>query len=306
MTRSQKALPLDVVEAAIQVAGRAFYYKSGLKRLFLRAGVTSTMFQRYEQEMKFIIARNIFSDLEERGDTGYQIALSIVREMCSIRQINDDKIDRRAALSSIEVLRNLTATTARETAQEEADRARRADAEQERIKRVSLRQQELTDLRRQYGELLKEPDRQKRGYELERLLERLFRANELEYRASFRSRAQQIDGAFKFEKFDYLVEIRWTQGETDLEELNGFKGKVDRKIQSTRGLFLSMAGFRDEVVAEFQQGIGTNIILMDGHDLAVILEGRMDLADALELKASKAAQEGLIYLPLRDHLLKPK
>lgn len=76
------------------------------------------------------------------------------------------------------------------------------------------------------------------------------------------------------------------------------KEKVDRKIQSTRGLFVSILGFRQEVVLQFTQGTTSNIVLIDGQDLVLILEGHMSLSDALDLKIQKAAQEGIIYFPL--------
>jgi hypothetical protein len=257
------------------------------------------MYERYEHEMKYVIARSVFGDLEDRGSVGISIALRIVKQMCSIRQITDANVDKTAAMAAIDRLRVLANATLADQAEDEVERRRREENERERLAQLSLRQRTLSELLLQYAELLKEPNRQQAGYALEVLLERLFRSSELEYRPSFRATAQQIDGAFKFEKFDYLVEVKWTQSEATLDQLTVFKGKVDRKIQSTRGLFLSMAGFRDEVVSEFNRGIGTNVILMDGHDLVLILEGRIDLADALELKTSKAAQEGTLYVPLR-------
>ncbi|HTW85909.1 MAG TPA: restriction endonuclease [Candidatus Sulfotelmatobacter sp.] len=294
-------LPFDVVEAAIQVAGQAFHYKSGLKRLFLRAGVPPAMYERYEQEMKYVIARNVFADLDERSTAGYEIAVRIVQEMCSIRRIADPSVDAAAAKKAIERLKQLANATLISEAEDEVERKRRERLESERLSQLNFRQKTLGELLLKYGELLREANRQKAGYALEELLEDLFRAYELEYRPSYRAAAQQIDGAFKFEKFDYLLEVKWTQDEAGLEQLVAFKGKVDSKIQSTRGLFLSMNGFRADVVEVFHRGTSTNVILMDGHDLVLILEGRIELPDALELKTSKAAHEGTLYVPLRLH-----
>jgi hypothetical protein len=94
------------------------------------------------------------------------------------------------------------------------------------------------------------------------------------------------------------VEARWRQGPPTEADLAALKTKADKKITSTRGLFVSMVGFRSEVVLEFTRGVSSNIILMDGSDLSLILEGHISLVDALDLKIEKAAQEGLIYFPL--------
>ncbi len=49
---------------------------------------------------------------------------------------------------------------------------------------------------------------------------------------------------------------------------------------------------------EFTRGTTANIILMDGPDLTLILEGHISLVDGLDLKVQMAAQEGIIYFPL--------
>jgi hypothetical protein len=90
-----------------------------------------------------------------------------------------------------------------------------------------------------------------------------------------------------------LIEARWRKKAPAIADLRAFSGKVTAKIQSTRGLFLSSAGFRAEVVDE--AALLSNLILMDGEELAVILEGRISLIEALQLKLDKAAQQGKLY-----------
>ena len=73
---------------------------------------------------------------------------------------------------------------------------------------------------------------------------------------------------------------------------------MDKKLAGTRGLFISVNGFRDCVVAELTRGTESKLILMDGADLSLILEGQITLTDALDLKIQKAAQEGIVFFPL--------
>jgi hypothetical protein len=141
-------------------------------------------------------------------------------------------------------------------------------------------------------------DPQERGYGLEELLADLFDLHEIPYRRPYRASSEQIDGHFKFEDFDYLVEARWRSGPPTAADLVAFKGKVDKKFQSTRGLFFSIVPFRPEVLVYVTQSATSNILVMDGQDLILILEGQISLTDALELKIRKAAQEGIIYFPL--------
>jgi Restriction endonuclease len=111
---------------------------------------------------------------------------------------------------------------------------------------------------------------------------------------------EQTDGFFTFNSFHYLIEARWWKRPPSLSELTAFSGKVSRKIDSTRGLFVSVAGFRKEVLQEASSLL--NVILADGQDLALILEGRISLIEALQIKLDNAAQKGVLFYPLADHL----
>ena len=135
-------------------------------------------------------------------------------------------------------------------------------------------------------------NRQKAGYIL-------FEINNIEYRKSFRTieNTQQIDGYFKFDSFDYLVEAKWRKDYPNGAEIAAFQHKINSKIESTRGLFVSINGFREEIINEFR-GKGSNIIFMDGQDLILILEGRVNLDDCLRFKIERAVQIEETYSPL--------
>jgi hypothetical protein len=133
---------------------------------------------------------------------------------------------------------------------------------------------------------------------LEDLLKELFALYEIRYRKSYKAEGEQIDGFFAFGGFDYLVEARWRKEKPSLQDLFAFKGKVDRKIESTRGMIISILGFDDEVVRRLREAGPANLILVDGYDLTLILEGRVSLTDGLQAKIERAAQEGNIYYPL--------
>lgn len=138
---------------------------------------------------------------------------------------------------------------------------------------------------------------QDRGYGLEDLLCRLFRLHDIRFEPSFRKgTVEQTDGFFVFDNFRYLVEARWRVAAPTVQELSGFAAKVERKMKSTRGLFVSIAEFRDEVVREVSTA--SSIVLMGGQDLMLILEGRVSLIEALRLKIDKASRESEIFYPL--------
>lgn len=266
----------------------------------LSCGVPDGLYARYAEESKYKIARHVLSELDAMGEEGYLIQRRLVTEICKLRKVPDENVpDRDAALQALRWLKELAIDQKLHI--EEQQTAAEARTTEARRKQAALaaRAQKMEQLRSTFSAMaISRDDPQARGYGLEDLLAELFEAHEITYRRPYRTRTEQIDGHFEFKGFDYLVEARWRRESPAEGDLATFKVKVDKKLTSTRGLFVSLIGFRPEVVLEFTRGISSNIVLMDGNDLSLILEGHVSLVDALDLKIQKAAQEGIIYFPL--------
>jgi Restriction endonuclease len=141
---------------------------------------------------------------------------------------------------------------------------------------------------------------QQRGFRLEDLLFDLLQLSEFEYTPPFRTPGnEQVDGHFRYEKFDYLVEAKWEKDLTKQPDLSIFDGKIRGKAQSTRGLFLSAMGFDEHGIRKFS-GDAPRIVLMTGEDLALVLSGRFSLADAMKAKIDAIVRYGTIHFPLRN------
>jgi len=293
-------LTFEIREAVVAVCGKAFWLKDPYRAFLLSCGVPAELYDRYAEESKFKIARHILAELDDMEEKGFLIQRRIVTELCNLRRAPDENVpDRDAAVSALRWLKQL-ALTQKLVAEEEitvvdsrTQEARRKQAA------LAARAQKMKELRDAFNAMANSrDDPQARGYGLEDMLAELFEAHEISYRRSYRTATEQIDGHFKFKGFDYLVEARWRVEPPSEADLAVLKTKADKKLTSTRGLFVSIVGFRPEVVFEFTRGVSSNIVLMDGSDLSLILEGHISLNDALDLKVQKASQEGIIFFPL--------
>jgi len=77
-------------------------------------------------------------------------------------------------------------------------------------------------------------------------------------------------------------------------------GQTTRKLENTLGLFLSINGFRDSAVEVHSQNRPV-LLLMDGSDLAAVLQDRISLPELLMRKRQHAARTGAI--PIRAYEL---
>lgn len=291
-------------EAIVQACGTVFWYKRPLKALLVRAGIPRQLVEKYEDASKFIMVREILAELDGRGEAGVGVQRQLARELAAMRTVSDP--DRQE--EGLKALAALREVAKQEGIIEDVEAVARAKSSQQRAsveekhRAAEARARGLTELRGVYMALAtREDEAQRRGYDLEDLLGRLFKLHDIAYQPPYRKgTVEQTDGFFAFNGFQYLIEARWRKVPPNLAELTAFSGKVRRKIESTRGLFISVAGFRLEVVQEASSLL--NLILMDGQDLALILEGRISLIEALQLKLDKAAQQGILFYPLAQHV----
>ena len=250
-------IPFEIREAVVQVCGKAFWLKDPFRAFLLSCGVPAGIYDRYSDESKYKIARHVLGELDAMAEDGFRLQRRIVTELAKLRKVPDESVPNKdAALSALRYLKELAVN---QKILVEEDRQREdSQAQDARRKQAALvaRAQKMEELRRTFYSWAGAPeDPQSRGYGLEDLLAELFELHEISYRRPYRTPTEQIDGHFPFRGFDYLVEARWRAGPPNEGDLAAFKTKVDKKITSTRGLFVSVPGYRAEVLLEFTRGV---------------------------------------------------
>ena len=292
-------IPYEISQAMIQCFGKCFHYKDGVAAFMRQAGVNPQLIQKYRDEPKFVWARHVISDLDQT-EQGHDVLRRLLTELCKLRKVPDEKVpDRDAALDALRELKDLAVSHDLYVEDKKSEGSQRQELAKQKEKIVADRSLKLRELQKAFSDGLTNPNRQATGYVLEDILRELFRLFEIDYRKPYKTVVEQIDGHVNFEGFDYIVEARWRKDQPTEAEISGFQGKVERKLESTRGLFVAVQGVRPEVISAFS-GRGCNIIIVDGYDLAQILEGLVDLRDALKFKIEKAAQEGRAFVSLME------
>ncbi len=169
----------------------------------------------------------------------------------------------------------------------------------DKVKEASQRNT-LYNLRSRFYVLSAERDRQAAGYELEKLLNELFGLFNLEPRPPFRVTGEQIDGSFLLDYETYIVEVKWHQQPTSESDLLSFRGKIEGKSAFTRGVFISLNGFSLEAIEAIVKGKQPTFFLMDGYDLAMVLESNLKLPDLLRFKLRKLTEEGAVFISAKQ------
>jgi hypothetical protein len=290
-------LSFEIRKWIVQCIGTCFYYKDNVEAFFISCGIDKRIASKHRDSYKFTWASKLLNDLDGIPD-GDILQRKILTELCKFRNLPDLKAaNPDAGLSALRRLKELAMENKIEVEEIKRDTKSRKIIAEEKKKIIEERSQRLSGLKKSFNDGIINPDRAAAGYSLEDILEQLFPLFDLDYRKSYKTDTQQIDGHFRFEGFDYLVEAKWRTDQPTESEIGGFERKIETKLESTRGLFVSINGFRDEVIKQFE-GRGSKILFMTGEDLSLLLEGIMDLKEALRIKIERAAQEGKVFVSI--------
>ncbi len=82
--------------------------------------------------------------------------------------------------------------------------------------------------------------------------------------------------------------------------LHFFRGKIEGKSAFTRGVFISLSGVSSEAKKAITYGKQPTFFVVDGYDLTMALEDRVDLKDFLRQRRRLLSEEGLVCIPFGE------
>lgn len=300
---SMKRYSAVTIEAIADALRTVYWYKNDLRSFLRRTGVPDDILASYDWGNTY--KRNIINDLLPRLNdkpAGRHLIESIIKGLVD----QDDRFphlrDHRAdsALKVQEAydaqcrLRDLLRQQGIAAQAEKAKVASRAEAER-RTEDARKRAELVRDLGQRFTLLASKDDApQDRGREFERLLRDLFVTHDLDPRGGFVASGEQTDGSIHIDGTTILVEARWESKPSSPRQIREFRGKVQDKLETTLGLYISMQGFTDEAIGKAAEGRRL-IVLMDGADIAVVFHGLVDFCDLLRRKMRHAAETGEVF-----------
>ena len=266
-----------------------------IEKILKPAGVPREVYDRHLNKIdeftgkrvtKRAAAPDILAEMEAPGE-GPRFVRAVVHIGAGWTDfhLHEREMDARAAVEKAKAfLKQLEGLEARERArQEEIWRKERQQREREQADQF---RRERNLLKMQLDELHQSPDAKERGRLLEDFLNRFFALFGIRSVGRFyrNEGGEQIDGAFTWDGWHYLVECKWQKKLSDIRELDSLYGKIGRAGKATQGMFLSINGWSDHVPELLKQNAEKNIILADGYDLRLPLEVNLSFRDILGKK----------------------
>ncbi len=113
----------------------------------------------------------------------------------------------------------------------------------ERQRQATQSQQTLQQLNDRLNVLGSSLGEQKAGYEFQAWFYDLLDFSEISNRKPYVHKGRQIDGSLTVYGTTYLVELKFTAGPADANDIDSFYKKITSKADNTMGVMVSISGY---------------------------------------------------------------
>lgn len=287
-----------------------FFSSAGVSPKFL-ADIRLRVEQDRDKISKYEIARNVIIRLNEAGDAALRERREIIKRVVDFKDFSgcwpNDQIPAMGLVARVRELRNHTDSVTKQQqyyeSQREEERKKRQQDEEARIKQLNLKKQKRQQLKFELSALYQETNAQKRGKQLEAILNSLFESEGILVRESFTIKGennegviQQVDGAIEVNSNLYLIEMKWCKEALGPGDVSQHMMRIFLR-NDVRGIFISASGYTEAAIIEIKKALNQKtVVLFTLKELVLLLETESPFESLLKSKVEAIQLEGkLVY-----------
>ena len=289
-----------LVQLCLSAAHCSFWRKKALRRFLEQSGVcTGFLATWHSDETKRDFLDRLFDRLP-KSEAGRLTVLRLAKSLTEQKVFPDLQGWEESKRMQNEAAQAVKALTDHLNTQETKIESERRQKEarirhHEQQQAIVNSQQTLQALNERLDELCKLLGSQQAGYDFQDWFFALADYFEIPNRRPYNHDGRQIDGSMTIEGTTYLVELKFTGGQSDVREIDVFRHKVQTKADNTMGIHVSISGY-SSVATKGASGPRTTLLLFDYNHLYLVLSGRMTLQEVIERARRHSSQTGEAYL----------
>lgn len=277
----------------------------------LMVGVTRKVNQDKDSINKYEIVRTVLEKLNERGDATLRARREVVRRVVEFEDFSacwpSDQLKAKGLVAQIRQVVNVKDSFTRMREEMEREQRERRAERQAKLEREQRRRERIATIKADLFALFKEQNPQRRGKQLEAVLNRLFAEDGILLKEAFtitgdegEGIVEQIDGVIEIDGEVYLVEMKWWDKPLGVGEVSQHLVRVFNRGES-RGIFISASGYTDPAITTCRDSASKIVVaLCTLQEFVSLLERETDLKSFLKEKINAAiVHKNPFYEPLK-------
>ncbi len=278
-----------------------FFRGSGVRHSLL-SEIQSRLSKDRDSISKYEMARTVLIGLNEIGDSAIKERREVLKRVVEFEDFStcwdDDRLEAQGLVAQIRRVVDVKDSFTRIRQEREAEVLKHRQSEEAKMAALRRHRERMAGIRRDLYGLFAMENAQKRGLLLEGVLNRLFDAEGILIRESFRrvgnpgqGVVEQIDGAIQLDGQTYLVEMKWLKNPVSKGDVAEHLVRVFGR-NSSRGIFISYSEFSGPAVETCKESLGQAVmVLCTLEELVHLVDKEADVKEFLNAKIQRCIVE---------------
>jgi len=248
---------------------------------------------------KYEIARIVLTRLNEQGEATLRERREILKRVTEFEDFStcwaEDQLKAKGLVAEIRRVINVKDSFTRLHLELEEEKKKRQAEQQAKLDEARRRSQKLSEIKGDLFRLFNEQNRQRRGKELESVLNRLFNVSGILIREAFtlvgrhgEGVVEQIDGVVEIDGSLYLVEMKWLSEPVDRGDVSQHLVRIFGRCNA-RGIFISASDYTEPAIITCREALrDAVVVLCKLEEIVKLLEQEGDLKELLKAKINAA------------------
>lgn len=303
--------PPDLFELVVQTIPLLNRSKDSVLLFFKGAGVDEAIFSDIAQTVrtdrdsitKFEICRRILERINEDSEKHLRERREILKRITEFEAFSTcwegDQLKAKGLVAEIQKVVNVKDSFTRMNQERLREEERRRQEYVAKIEQIQKHKVNLQKLRNDLFSLFSETNAQKRGKDLEKVLNGYFKEYEISVKEDFKRTGdqgegviEQIDGIIELDSSIYLVEMKWKKDSIGSDDIYAHLGRIYHRA-SAHGIFISASGYSPSGISAAKEALIKNalLVLFDLEEFVKIIEREDDFKKYLRDRIQSAIIE---------------
>jgi restriction system protein len=288
--------PPDLFELVVQTIPLLNRSKDSVLLFFKGAGIDETIFSditqivRIDREKitKYEICRKILERINEDSEKNLRERREILKRITEFESFSTcwekDQLKAKGLVAEIQKVINVKDSFTRMNQARLRETEQRQQEYLSRMEQIQKHKANLHDLRDILFSLFSETNAQRRGKDLEIILNGYFKEYEIMVKEDFKRTGEQgegiieqIDGIIELDNSIYLVEMKWKKDPIGSDDIYAHLGRIYHRANA-HGIFISESGYSPSGILAAKEALIKNalLVLFDLQELVKIIEREDD------------------------------
>jgi restriction system protein len=300
--------PPDLFDLVLQTIPLLNRSKKSVLTFFNGAGIEMSLYEDVTAKLtfnpdsisKYEICRVILERINQNSDKYLRQRREILKRITEFETFSTcwegDQLKAKGLVSEIQKVINVKDSFTRMKQERDNEQKIRQNEHRKKIEEIQKRKEQIAKIKNELFSLFTETNAQKRGKNLESVLNGYFKAYEILVKEDLKRLGEpgegiieQLDGIVEIDNQIFLVEMKWKKESIGGDDVFSHLGRIYHRANA-HGIFISASGYSPSGITAAKEALVKNalLIMFDLEEFVKIIDNELDFKNYLRDKIKSA------------------